>query len=281
MKQIREWKKMLIPYEQAVEELKVKFKSIRNEYRELNEYSPIEFVTGRVKKISSILEKAKRRDIPEHLIEEMMEDIAGLRIMCQFKDDIYRVVEIIRERDGKDLNVVYEKDYMENIKDSGYRSYHVIISYPVQTAFGEKEILAELQIRTLAMNFWATIEHSLNYKYKTNIPSIVKERLRSAAEAAARLDEEMCEIRNEIINAQLLFEEKSNLVADITNNIRVLHISGQEEDAIEFQNKFDEIWEEGTISELQDLLVKIKECMPRYKLFSEDGELLDSKADPH
>jgi len=281
MKQIREWKKMLIPYEQAVEELKVKLKSIRNEYRELNEYSPIEFVTGRVKKISSILEKAKRRDIPEHMIEEMMEDIAGLRIMCQFKDDIYRVVEIIRERDGKDLKVVYEKDYMENIKDSGYRSYHVIISYPVQTAFGEKEILAELQIRTLAMNFWATIEHSLNYKYKTNIPANVHDRLRRAAEAASQLDEEMCEIRNEIINAQLLFEEKSNLVADITNNIRVLHISGQEEEAIEFQNQFDAIWDEGSIDQLQDLLIKIKEQMPRYQLFSEDGELLDSLADPH
>ncbi len=259
----------------------MKLKSIRNEYRELNEYSPIEFVTGRVKKISSILEKAKRRDIPEHMIEEMMEDIAGLRIMCQFKDDIYRVVEIIRERDGKDLKVVYEKDYMENIKDSGYRSYHVIISYPVQTAFGEKEILAELQIRTLAMNFWATIEHSLNYKYKTNIPANVHDRLRRAAEAASQLDEEMCEIRNEIINAQLLFEEKSNLVADITNNIRVLHISGQEEEAIEFQNQFDAIWDEGSVDQLQDLLIKIKEQMPRYQLFSEDGELLDSLADPH
>ncbi len=215
------------------------------------------------------------------MIEEMMEDIAGLRIMCQFKDDIYRVVEIIRERDGKDLKVVYEKDYMENIKDSGYRSYHVIISYPVQTAFGEKEILAELQIRTLAMNFWATIEHSLNYKYKTNIPANVHDRLRRAAEAASQLDEEMCEIRNEIINAQLLFEEKSNLVADITNNIRVLHISGQEEEAIEFQNQFDAIWDEGSVDQLQDLLIKIKEQMPRYQLFSEDGELLDSLADPH
>lgn len=276
MKQIREWKKMLIPYEQAVEELKVKLKSIRNEYRELNEYSPIEFVTGRVKKISSILEKSKRRDIPEHLIEEMMEDIAGIRIMCQFQDDIYKVVEILRKRDGKDLKIEFEKNYMENIKESGYRSYHVIIRYPVQTAFGEKEILAELQIRTLAMNFWATIEHSLNYKYNTNIPENIRERLRKSAEAAARLDEEMCSIRNEVINAQLLFEEKSNLVADITSNIRVLHLAGQEEEAMILQNKFDEIWEEGTVLELQALLIQIKNHLPRYRLFSEDGELLEN-----
>lgn len=277
MKQIREWKKMLIPYEQAVEELKVKLKSIRNEYRELNEYSPIEFVTGRVKKISSILEKSKRRDIPEHLIEEMMEDIAGIRIMCQFKDDIYKVVEILRKRDGKDLKIEFEKNYMENIKESGYRSYHVIIRYPVQTAFGEREILAELQIRTLAMNFWATIEHSLNYKYNTNIPENIRERLRKSAEAAAQLDEEMCSIRNEVINAQLLFEEKSNLVADITSNIRVLHLSGQEEEAMMLQNKFDSIWEEGTVLELQALLIQIKDHLPRYKLFSEDGELLENR----
>lgn len=267
MKRIREWKSMLIPYEQAVEELKVKLKSIRNEYRELNDYSPIEFVTGRVKKISSIIEKAKRRDIPEHQIEELMEDIAGIRIMCQFKDDIYKVVELIRSRDGKDLKIVYEKDYIENIKESGYRSYHMIIRYPVQTAFGEKEILAEIQIRTLAMNFWATIEHSLNYKYNTNIPDNVRHRLRTTAEAASRLDEEMCEIRKEIINAQLLFEERSNLVADIASNITVLSITGQDEKAVVFQQRFEDIWNEGHLDELSDLLEEIKMCIPDYQLF--------------
>lgn len=267
MNTIREWKKMLIPYEQAVEELKVKFKSIRNEFRDLNEYSPIEFVTGRVKKISSIIEKAKRRDIPDDQIEEMMEDIAGLRIMCQFKDDIYKVVELIRNRDGKDLKIVYEKDYIEYTKESGYRSHHIIIRYPVQTAFGEKEILVELQIRTLAMNFWATIEHSLNYKYKANIPEDVRERLRRAAEAASQLDLEMCDIRSEIINAQLLFERKSNIVSDITSNIRVLNLSGNADMAIYFQEKFESLWENGSMDDLEVLLSEIKEQLPRYQLF--------------
>lgn len=267
MNRLREWKAILLPYEQAVQELKIKFKSIRNEYRELNEYSPIEFITGRVKKISSILEKAKRRNIPEDKIEELMEDIAGIRIMCQFKDDIYKVVELIRMRHGKDLFIVYEKDYIEEYKDSGYRSYHMIIKYPVQTAFGEKEILAELQIRTLAMNFWATIEHSLNYKYMENIPDRVRMRLKRAAEAASLLDEEMCEIRKEIIYAQLAFEEKSNTVQDITDNIQLLGLSGKMKEAIDFQNEFDELWDNGTQDDLIELLNTIKQQLPRYKVF--------------
>lgn len=270
MDQIREWKQVLIPYEQAVEELKIKFKFMRKQYRDVSEYSPIEFVTGRVKKISSILEKSKRRNIPEDKIEELMEDIVGIRIMCQFRDDIYKVVELIRDRDGKDLEIVYEKDYISYPKPSGYKSYHVIISYPVQTALGEKAILAEIQIRTLAMNFWATIEHSLNYKYKDNIPENVKNRLRKSAEAASSLDREMCEIRNEIINAQLMFEEKSNVVFDITNNIQLLHIAGEEKKAYEFQERFDQIWEMSSIDDLQKLLADIKAVMPRYQIFGED-----------
>ena len=269
MNKIRQWKKILIPYEQAVAELKLKFKSIRTELRDMSEYSPIEFVTGRVKKISSILEKAKRGDIPEDQIEELMEDIAGIRIMCQFQDDIYSVVEVIRKRDGRDLKIVYEKDYILNKKQSGYKSYHVIIKYPVQTAYGQKEILAEIQIRTLAMNFWATIEHSLNYKYKQNIPANVKERLRKSAEAAASLDLEMCEIRDEIINAQLIFEDKSNTVRDITDNIQLLNLAGRNEEALVFQNEFDDIWESGDHSDLENLLIRLKAVLPRYQMFND------------
>ncbi len=267
MKRIRHWKETLIPYEQAVEELKVKLKSIRNELRDMNEYSPIEFVTGRVKKISSILEKAKRRNIREDKIEDEMEDIAGIRIMCQFEDDIYKVVDLIRKRDGKDMTIVYEKDYIKNKKDSGYRSYHVIIKYPVQTALGEKEILAELQIRTLAMNFWATIEHSLNYKYKKNIPENIKARLRKASEAAYLLDQEMLEIREEIVNAQKMFEKKSNNVSDIVRDIELLNLLGYEKEANDFQHRFDLIWENGGLSELEKLAETIGYVVRRYQTF--------------
>ncbi len=258
MDKIIQWKQLLLPYEQAVEELKVKFKSIRKQYRDLSEYSPIEFVTGRVKKISSIIEKQQRSGIADDEITTLMEDIAGIRIMCQFQDDIYSVVQIIRDRDGKDLKLVYEKDYIKNQKQSGYKSYHMIIKYPVQTAYGEKEILAEIQIRTLAMNFWATIEHSLNYKYKQNIPDNIKERLQSSAEAASKLDLEMCEIRKEIIKAQMMFEKKSNVTREIVDSIRVLNSFGYEDSALLFQDELDRICDKNDQEMLNDLLFRLK-----------------------
>lgn len=274
MNKSREWKSFLIPYEQAVEELKVKFKSIRREYQDTNGYSPVEFITGRVKKISSILEKAERRSIEEEKIGEEMEDIAGLRIMCQFIDDIYAVADLIRNR--ADMTIVYEKDYIANPKESGYKSLHVIISYPVQTINGEREILAELQIRTLAMNFWATIEHSLNYKYTDHIPDYIQDKLQKAAEAASSLDQEMYTIRQEVITAQLLFEQKSNIVADITKNLQNLHASGSVEKAEEFQERFTKLWGTSNVEELDRLSREIKELLPSYRLFFnndlEDGD---------
>ncbi|MCF6093927.1 GTP pyrophosphokinase family protein [Microaerobacter geothermalis] len=251
--EIRDWDKFLIPYEQAVEELKVKFRSIRSELRKKDEYSPIEFVTGRVKKVSSILEKARKLQVPMDQLETGIEDIAGIRIMCQFVEDIQKMVEMIHQRNGKDLIIVYEKDYVSNQKESGYRSYHIIINYPVQTAEGERWILAEIQIRTLAMNFWATIEHSLNYKYRKNIPEKVRSRLKKAAEAAYLLDQEMSEIREEIKEAQKLFEIKSQLVSNILQSIHQLYRQGHVSEASFFQERFNQLWEMGDIHELRRL----------------------------
>ncbi|NPC92209.1 GTP pyrophosphokinase family protein [Bacillus sp. WMMC1349] len=201
----KQWEYFLAPYRQAVEELKVKLKGIRALYEYEEEHSPIEFVTGRVKPVPSILEKAKRKNIPLHNIESM-QDIAGLRMMCQFFEDIHGVVEMLLAR--KDFAVVDKRDYINEHKESGYRSYHLVILYPLQTIHGEKQILVEIQIRTLAMNFWATIEHSLNYKYSGNIPEKVKLRLQRASEAASNLDKEMSEIRGEIQEAQVAFSRK-------------------------------------------------------------------------
>lgn len=197
------WDQFLAPYEQAVNELKVKLRGIRKQFRENSQHTPIEFVTGRVKPIDSILEKSIRRNIDIDCLETEMQDIAGLRIMCQFEEDIYEVAELIRNR--HDLTVIQERDYIKNKKNSGYRSYHLIIEYPVQLITGEKTLLAEIQIRTLAMNFWATIEHSLNYKYQGEFPSEINDRLKRAAEAAMWLDKEMSQIREEIQEAQHLF----------------------------------------------------------------------------
>jgi putative GTP pyrophosphokinase len=203
------WDKFLAPYKQAVSELKVKLKGMRGQFELDSSHSPIEFVTGRVKPIASILDKANEKGIPLDKLETEMQDIAGLRMMCQFVDDIRSVVDLLRNRN--DFEIVEERDYISHKKTSGYRSYHVVIRYPVQTIHGEKKILAEIQIRTLAMNFWATIEHSLNYKYRGAFPKDIQIRLLRAAEAAFRLDEEMSLIRGEIQEAQAFFTQKKEL----------------------------------------------------------------------
>lgn len=252
-----------MPYEQAVEELKVKVKSIRKEYRKNNEYSPVEFVTGRVKELSSLLEKANKFGIPIDRLQYEIEDIAGLRIMCQFVDDIDRVVEIIRGR--KDMQVLYEKDYVRGVKESGYRSYHMVIKYPVNMADGQKDLLAEFQIRTLSMNFWATIEHSLNYKYKKQLPDMVREKLKKAADAAFELDELMLDIKDEIKDAQKLFEVKSDIISSIMNNIMSLRSLGKVAEASRYEHSLNKLIEEGEVDEFTILLENIKRDINKYR----------------
>lgn len=260
---IKNWKQFLTPYDQAVDELKVKLRSIRKEYRRKNEYSPIEFVTGRVKEVSSILEKANKYSIPIDRLQYEMEDIAGIRIMCQFVDDIDRVIDLIRSR--KDMTVIYEKDYVRNVKTSGYRSYHVVIKYPVNMADGERMILAEFQIRTLAMNFWATIEHSLNYKYKKNVPTDIQMKLKKAADAAFMLDEEMLEIKDEIKDAQKLFEVKSEIITSVMNSILTLISLGKVAESSRYQKTLNKLIEDGEVWELNNLLANIQKDIDKYK----------------
>ena len=200
---MKDWDLFLWPYQQAVSELKVKFRSLRQSFLNKGEHSPIEFVVGRVKTVDSIKEKMTRRVIAPEVIENDMQDIAGIRIMCQVVDDIYRVVDLIHER--QDMQVVEERDYIQNAKPSGYRSYHMVIEYSVFLPDGPKKIIAEIQIRTLAMNFWATVEHTLNYKYQGKYPEDISKRLKTTAEAAYKLDEEMSSIKDEVQEAQRIF----------------------------------------------------------------------------
>ncbi|GIP37978.1 GTP pyrophosphokinase [Paenibacillus sp. J31TS4] len=259
----RDWNKFLLPYAQAVEELKVKFKTLRAELKSREGYSPIEFVTGRIKRISSILDKAKKLNVPMDQLETGIEDIAGIRIMCQFEGDIDRMAELIKQRE--DMKLVYCKDYITHKKESGYRSFHIIVEYPVQTALGMKKVLAEIQIRTLAMNFWATIEHSLNYKYKGALPPDVTKRLSKAAEAAYLLDKEMSSIREEIMESQKLFEDKSNVVSKVLNDIQQLYFYHRVREAVTYQLRFNELWEQEDIWSLKQLSLSIEEAIIRAK----------------
>lgn len=246
--EIQMWKEILTPYDLAVEELQIKFNHIIKEYRQAGVYSPIEQVLGRVKSISSIIEKAQRRGIEIDKIQEKLFDIAGIRLICQFTEDIYTVVKLIKKR--KDMTVISEKDYIKNIKDSGYRSYHLIVHYEVETVKGTTIIPVEIQIRTLGMNFWAIIEHSLQYKYNGEIPTHVKERLNAASDALITLDNEMSSIHDEIINSQTYFMVKANIVSDILSTIQNLYKVANKQVVIKIQDEFYEIFEKGDVNEL-------------------------------
>lgn len=247
--EIQLWREILNPYILAVDELMVKFNHIITEHRISGEYSPIEQVDGRVKKISSILQKAQKKNIDLTEIETKIEDIAGIRIICQFVEDIDKVVNIIHNRD--DMEIKSEKDYINNQKASGYRSYHIIIYYKVETLNGTKKLQVEIQIRTLAMNFWATIEHSLQYKYKQNMPEHIRKKLLNAANAIIVLDKEMSAIRSEIMDAQNSFNVKANIVADILNNIQNLYNVANKNEVIKIQDEFYRIYETGDLEQLE------------------------------
>lgn len=211
-----DWETFLDPYIQTVGELKIKLRGIRKQFRKQNRHSPREFVTGRVKSVESIQEKMVLRGISEENLAQDLQDIAGLRIMVQFVDDVDEVLALLRKR--HDMTVVQERDYITHMKSSGYRSYHVVVEYPVDTIDGQKKVLAEIQIRTLAMNFWATIEHSLNYKYQGDFPEEIKQRLEKTAKIALELDEEMRKIREDIREAQLLFDPLNRKLSDGVGN---------------------------------------------------------------
>ena len=247
--EIQLWRSILCPYELAVKELMVKFEHIIEEHKQNDLYSPIEQVSGRVKSLPSILEKMQRKHIPMERMEEELEDIAGIRIICQFEEDIDTVAAIIQKR--TDMTIKSEKNYLMHIKQSGFRIYHLIIYYTVETINGPKKIQAEIQIRTMAMNFWATIEHSLQYKYKGEMPLHVAERLSNAADAIIALDQEMSSVRDEIMDAQNSCQIQTNLVKDIINNIQNLYTIANKRELVKIQDEFYRIYETKDLEQLR------------------------------
>ena len=247
--EIQLWRSILCPYELAVRELIVKFEHIISEHRENDLYSPIEQVSGRVKSVSSILEKMQRKHIPMERMEEEVEDIAGIRIICQFEEDIETVASLIQNR--SDMTIKSEKNYLKHVKQSGYRSLHLIIYYTVETLNGPRKLQAEIQIRTMAMDFWATIEHSLQYKYKGDMPPHVAERLTNAADAIILLDQEMSSVRDEIMDAQNSSQMQSNLVKDILNNIENLYRVSSELEITKIQTEFLRVFHTKDLKQLE------------------------------
>lgn len=247
--EMQAWKELLDPYELAVEELLTKFNHLIKEYHDKGYYSSIERVDGRVKSIASIMDKCQKKGIAAEEIEEKLEDIAGVRLICRFVQDIEQVAELLRHR--KDLIIKQEKDYVKNPKESGYRSYHMIAWYQVETMRGSRRIMVEIQIRTMAMDYWATIEHSLQYKYKLQIPEEIQERLMRVSEATVLLDKEMSQVRLEIMDAQNALSRQSQMVAEILNTIRKLYQTMEYQEMEKIQDRFYQIYSMNNLEQLQ------------------------------
>ena len=191
---------MLMNYQCAVMEVETKFNILNNRLSIQGEHNPIESIKSRVKELDSIIRKLEKNHWPITIesVEENLQDVAGVRVVCSFIDDIYRIEECFLAQE--DVTLVKRKDYIRNPKPSGYRSLHLIVKTPVYTEKGKRDMFVEVQMRTIAMDFWASLEHKLRYKKNLN-PQIAEQlaiELEVCAEESAKLDEKMLQIRNRI-----------------------------------------------------------------------------------
>ena len=197
--QAREFQMAMMMYTCAIREVKTKLEVLNDELSVRNQRNPIEVIKSRVKKPLSIVEKLQRRNLPVSL-ESMMQnldDIAGIRVVCSFVDDIYAVANMLVSQD--DITVITIKDYIKHPKPNGYRSYHLIIEIPVFFSEEKKNLRVEVQIRTIAMDFWASLDHQLKYKKDIgDVSNQISEELRQCAETIAATDQQMLNIRRSI-----------------------------------------------------------------------------------
>jgi putative GTP pyrophosphokinase len=198
-RQMREdFSRFMMAYQFGVEEVLTKVTILRREFLYLHKYNPIEHITSRVKSPESILDKVARRGLEPSLdsIREHITDIAGVRITCSFISDTYQVLEALTSQD--DVRVLTVKDYIANPKPNGYKSLHAIIEIPVFLSTGPVPVVVEVQIRTIAMDFWASLEHKIFYKYDGDVPAHLVDELAEAAAAAEHLDRRMEQLHAEV-----------------------------------------------------------------------------------
>lgn len=183
--------RFMMSYKFALDEVNTKIGILKQEFQYMHDYSPIEHVSSRVKSPDSIMKKVQKKGYKLSLedIQKNIRDIAGIRITCSFSSDIYVISEMLQKQ--KDIEVVEVKDYIKNAKPNGYQSLHMIIKIPIFMSDREDHVYVEIQIRTIAMDFWASLEHKIYYKYNKEIPEHIKEELKEAATSAAQLDKKM------------------------------------------------------------------------------------------
>lgn len=190
---------MMSYYQCAVMEVETKFKVLNQEYSLQYDKNPIEGIKTRIKSYDSLLKKIRRKDIPLTLtaIEENIQDIAGVRVICSFPDDIYELAESFLKQD--DITLIEKKDYIKNPKPSGYRSLHLIVKVPIFLQNTKKLVTVEVQLRTIAMDFWASLEHKIYYKFEGNAPEYISRELRDCAAITSKLDAKMLSLNEAII----------------------------------------------------------------------------------
>lgn len=197
---IDSWNTLNFLYKSALKEVGTKLEILNEEFQHVHKYNPIEHIKTRIKTPESIVKKLKRNG-HEATIENMVKyinDIAGVRLICSFTSDIYQLAEMIGNQ--SDLKVLTIKDYIKNPKESGYKSYHMHVSVPIFLSDSVVDTKVEIQIRTIAMDFWASLEHKIYYKFEGNAPDYISRELRECAQMVSELDDKMLSL-NEAIQA--------------------------------------------------------------------------------
>lgn len=196
------WKTVMLLYQSALKEINTKLEILNDEFRLVHQYNPIEHIKSRIKSPESIVKKLKKdkHDVTIQNMIRYINDIAGIRIICSFTSDIYRIAEMLENQN--DIRVLAIKDYMKNPKASGYKSYHMIVSIPIFLSDSAVETKVEIQIRTIAMDFWASLEHKIYYKFEGNAPQYISQELRECAEIVSELDTKMLSLNEAIKTAK-------------------------------------------------------------------------------
>ncbi|MBE5895105.1 MAG: GTP pyrophosphokinase family protein [Lachnospiraceae bacterium] len=196
--EVDKWKEVMFVYNSALKEVGTKLEILNDEFQHVHNYNPIEHIKSRLKSAESIVKKLRKYNL-ESTIENMVEhvnDIAGIRVICSFTSDIYKIAEMIASQN--DLTVISIKDYMENPKPSGYKSFHMLVTVPIFLSNRVVNAKVEIQIRTVAMDFWASLEHKIYYKFEGNAPQHIKQTLVECAQMVSALDAEMLHLNEEI-----------------------------------------------------------------------------------
>ncbi len=197
---IESWMEVTLVYNSALKQISTKLEILNDEFQHVHRYNPIEHIKSRIKTSESIVKKLRRHGY-ESTIQNMVlyvNDIAGIRVICSFTSDIYRIADMIANQ--SDIKVIAVKDYITNPKPSGYKSYHMLVTVPVYLSDRIIDAKVEIQIRTVAMDFWASLEHKIHYKFEGNAPEHIKNELISCAQMVAELDAKMLRLNEEVRN---------------------------------------------------------------------------------